>query len=275
MLPFELLEHQHGLRTRVTRQRRVLPQLSQSGRRERRVGVSVVSASRAPHLSQSQPAQTSADQHGCSRLSAHILGVTSPRARGACAWPALVYGVPRPSSLCHGDRRSTVLGRPQHRRPRGAIGRTRGGGRRRGALEASLGRERLCTCEHRLPVCVHRLGAPLRLPPSAGRRAAASQRPTKRARRRDGRSVAQWPVRARRIHTMAYTPTRDTSAHHEHYTHRTTSIYVHTDLHPKRDQAILGGCSHDGSSGGLAVPSPYTRSLPSAGTKTSAAPSMQ
>ena len=54
-----------------------------------------------------------------------------------------------------------------------------------------------------------------------------------------------------------------------------TSIYVHTDLHPKRDQAILGGCSHDGSSGGLAVPSPYTRSLPSAGTKTSAAPSMQ
>ena len=151
MLPFELLEHQHGLRTRVTRQRRVLPQLSQSGRRERRVGVSVVSASRAPHLSQSQPAQTSADQHGCSRLSAHILGVTSPRARGACAWPALVYGVPRPSSMCHGDRRSTVLGRPQHRRPRGAIGRTRGGGRRRGALEASLGRERLCTCEHRLP----------------------------------------------------------------------------------------------------------------------------
>ena len=74
MLPFELLEHQHGLRTRVTRQRRVLPQLSQSGRRERRVGVSVVSASRAPHHSQSesQPAQLQ-HQHGCSRLSAHIL----------------------------------------------------------------------------------------------------------------------------------------------------------------------------------------------------------
>jgi hypothetical protein len=45
-------------------------------------------------------------------------------------------------------------------------------------------------------------------PDDGPQRRKALPSPTKRALRRDGRSVAQWPVRERRIHTMAYTHTR-------------------------------------------------------------------
>ena len=175
------------------------------------------SAQGAPQLSHSQPAQNQ-HQHGCSRLSPHILvrlrhvtqGQACKLGRHWCTWAiALHRGAHQPTvlriaighigrspviergksqllakpSLCHGDWRSTVLGRPQHRRPRGPIGKTPGGGRRRGALGASLGRERLCTAPQ--------------APDDGPQRCKALPSPTKRALRRGGGVGAPAPLQPR------------------------------------------------------------------------------
>jgi hypothetical protein len=110
-------------------------------------------------------------------------------------------------SLCHGDRRSTVLGLPQHRRPRGSIGRIRGGGRRRGALGASLGRERLRS-------------APPPKRRTTGRSVAERSHRHKAGSRLCGVTVEVWPSGqcAQGAYTGYPTPWHNTMAQHPHAT---------------------------------------------------------